>query len=466
VFSSSVDFPPLVSLAQSLKLLLASMQGLVSIRLLAVSWPPIVLQMLDFARYFTFNFEAIRPECTVNYSPQTKLVFTLIGPAACALFILALVFLYFAFKCNRISIMLQRDDVKSVHNKSFRETALSVAQCLLTTVFCLKFSASRMMVDGAFWNALSPTLAKRTNTFVLQQKMRRRTVTAQASMHDGANTNFGTWALPEDWIRMQAAVASIPVQYEFARSAKRIRLLVSSALSIFIFTFQGSIESAISTFHCSSVDGVPFLRSNPTIKCRLDDDVYSGMVVTAAIGLTMYCLLLPAAIVISLRSRWCRQIYVHDSMAYSHMFAFLTSMHTKSYPLWELVTCARKVAFVCIPVLVSKNTLLQSVALFSFLVVNALITLRMRPMASSILNQIEAISSIVFIVGSFASIFFVVEYQGSQVLSGDSRDLAGMALVIVCGICALLSAKLVWNDCSSRPQCPSNAAIFRFLSCG
>ena len=70
---------------------MSNMQGFVSIRLLAISWPPIVLHMFDFTRFFSFNFDIIRPECTVDYTPQTKLVFVLIGPIASALFIIMLV---------------------------------------------------------------------------------------------------------------------------------------------------------------------------------------------------------------------------------------------------------------------------------------------------------------------------------------------------------------------------------------
>jgi hypothetical protein len=450
VFSSTFDFPPLVSVAQSLKIFLSSMQGFVSIRLLAISWPPIVLSMFDFTRFFTFNFDVIRPECTVDYTPQTKLVFVLIGPIACALFIIVLVGMYTVFKCYRISKMLQKDSVKSVLNKSFYETALSVAQCLLTTSFCLKFSNSRMMVDGALWNALSPALAARTDTLVLHQKVRRRAV-LQSVLNDAAAPRAQADSIPEDWIKMQDAVAGVQAEPEFARSAKRFRLLIASALSIFVFTFQSSVESALSTFDCKTQNDVRFLRSNPKFKCSLDDDVYSKMVTTTVIGVVMYCVLLPAVTIITLRSRWCREVYVHDSVAYGQMFGFLTSMYSKACVLWELVACVRKVAFVAIPVLVSTETLVQSVSTFSCLIVYTFFVLKMQPMASPIMNQIELLSCISVIVGCFSSIFFVVEYKGSLVLSGTSRDIAGLLLVVVCSLCALLSFRLMWNDFSSKP---------------
>jgi hypothetical protein len=166
---------------------------------------------------------------------------------------------------------------------------------------------------------------------------------------------------------------------------------------------------------------------------------------------------------ITLRSRWCREVYVHDSVAYGQMFGFLTSMYSKACVLWELVACVRKVAFVAIPVLVSTETLVQSVAMFVCLIVYTFFVLKMQPMASPMLNQIEILSCISVIVSCFSSIFFVIEYKGNPVLSGSPRDLAGLMLVIVCSVCVLLSFRLMWNDFSSRETFAHRTA--RFVSC-
>jgi hypothetical protein len=131
--------------------------------------------------------------------------------------------------------------------------------------------------------------------------------------------------------------------------------------------------------------------------------------------------------------------------------------------LWELVACVRKVAFVAIPVLVSTETLVQSVAMFVCLIIYTFFVLKMQPMASPMLNQIEILSCISVIVSCFSSIFFVIEYKGSPVLSGSSRDLAGLMLVIVCSVCVLLSFRLMWNDFSSREPFARRTA--RFASC-
>jgi hypothetical protein len=54
------------------------------------------------------------------------------------------------------------------------------------------------------------------------------------------------------------------------------------------------------------------------------------------------------------------------------------------------------------------------------------------------------------IVGAFASVFFTVEYQGQQLLVGVSRDLAGLAMVLICGVCSLASLRLMYQNYASK----------------
>ena len=176
VFSSSFDFPPMISAVQSLKVFLSGMQAYVAIRLIDIPWPPIVLNMFDFTRFFTFSFDVIRPECTVDYSPQTKLIFVLIGPFTCSFLIITLILVYAGFKCFRISLRLQVTSVQRLCPRPFLQTTASVMRCLFISSLCMKYSNTRMMIDGALWNALNPALIQRVNTAVLLQKSRRRAV--------------------------------------------------------------------------------------------------------------------------------------------------------------------------------------------------------------------------------------------------------------------------------------------------
>ena len=80
---------------------------------------------------------------------------------------------------------------------------------------------------------------------------------------------------------------------------------------------------------------------------------------------------------------------------------------------------------------------------------NMFIIIKMQPMAGAHLNQLEVLSCISVIAGSFSSIFFVMEYEGEKVLTGASRDMAGLFLVLVCSICALISLRIMRKDYSS-----------------
>ncbi len=305
------------------------------------------------------------------------------------------------------------------------------------------------MIDGALWNALNPALIRRVNRTVLLQRSRRRVVLGsdQNTLNEGESLK--SYALPEDWLQIQAVVSELDVENEFARSAKRFRLLLASSMSIFVFTFQGSIEAALSTFDCKNVKDVLFLRSNPKVRCSSEDDMYFRMMATTITGMVIYCVLIPVTTIITLRSQWCRHAFLHDNMAYKQMFGFLTSLYSQRCVLWELVACARKVLLVVIPVIVSREPLVQSVSIFMWLILYTFVISRVQPMASSNLNQLEVLSCASVIVGSFSSIFFVIEYQGAQVLKDAAREMAGLFLVMVCAICTLSSMYLIWKEFSS-----------------
>jgi hypothetical protein len=306
-----------------------------------------------------------------------------------------------------------------------------------------------MMLDGSLWNALNPSLVERSDTIVLHHKARRGVVLEGVYLGKHAKR----FELPNEWILMQDAISKLSVQEDFFRSAKRFRLLLASALSIFIITFQSSVETALSTFDCKEASGRSFLRLNPKVECDLsmEDDVYLRMVICSIFGLVLYCVLIPCSMVLVLRSQWCRGVFLHENVAYHQMFGFLTSMYSKACSLWEIVAILRKVIFVAIPILVSREVLVQSTCLLFVLVAYTFFHIKMQPMATSTLNQIEVLSCISVILSAFAAVFFVVEYNGLPLLYGASRDLAGMALVITCGTCSLVSVRLMLKNYRSKP---------------
>ena len=204
------------------------------------------------------------------------------------------------------------------------------------------------------------------------------------------------------------------------------------------------MEVALSTFDCSN----GFLRKSPTVKCDVSDRMYVRMQVISAFGIIIYSAILPAGVVMVLKSRWSRDAFTHDNLAYNQLVGFLTSLYSKEYSLWELVSCLRKVVLVCIPLLISKNVIVQSLAVFVTMMIYTFSVLYLRPMQSGYLNKLEVLSCVGGLVGAFTSVFFVVEYSGSLLLSGAAKDFVGLVFVLICATSFTLSIRFIYQDFS------------------
>ena len=439
--SSSVDFPPILSVVSGMKVFMKGMQAFVGIRLFEIPWPSIVLQMFDFTRFFSFSIDVLRPECSFSYNEDTKLGSILIGPFACVTFVALMMMVYVAFKCRRIAQGLQHPTLQPLLAWEYRQTFKSVWACIICSSLCLKFTAARMMRHGILWNALNPTLVERSDTLVLNQKVRRGALAAGAADVPGSRKHD---RLPRDWVAFRSAVVTFEFLDDFNRTTKRFRLMLSSAMSIFIFTFQGSMEAALSTFDCS--DGV--LRKVPTVRCDLSDSLYSRLLAISIIGIIIYCVVLPCCVALVLRSRWCRDVFIHENVAYNQLVGFLTSLYNKHFQLWELVICVTKIVLISIPMFVSKNPVVQSLATFIFMLIYLFFVMYLKPMQSTYLNKVEILSCIGVVVGAFTSVFFVVELDGSPLLSGSAKDLVGLVFVTICSVAFSLSAKYIYQNFS------------------
>jgi len=72
----------------------------------------------------------------------------------------------------------------------------------------------------------------------------------------------------------------------------------------------------------------------------------------------------------------------------------------------------------------------------------------LKPMHNSFLNRVEILSCVGVVVGAFASVFFIVELDGEQLLAGSAKDLIGLLFVIICAAAFFLSAKIIYDDFS------------------
>jgi len=297
--SSSIDFPPVLSIVAGMKVFITGMQNFVGIRLFDIPWPPVALKMFDFTRFFSFSIDVVRPECSISYNPDTKLASLLIGPFACVIFVAIIMAAYVAFKCRRISRALEHPTLRPLLPWAYWRRFKSVRSCIIVSAMCLKFSAERIMGNGVLWHALNPSLIERFNTLVLNQRARRGAVVS------GVASNLNSKAddrIPKEWTALKNAVTPLNIVEEFSRTTKRFRLMLSSAMSIFVFTFQGNMEAALSTFDCS--DG--FLRKTPTVQCDVSDRMYVRMLMIAVFGIIIYSVILPVGVMLVLRSRWSR----------------------------------------------------------------------------------------------------------------------------------------------------------------
>jgi hypothetical protein len=439
--SSSVDFPPLLAVVSGMKVFVKGIQAFVGIRLFDIPWPSIVHQMFDYTRLFSFSTDVLRSECSIAYTEDTKLASMLIGPFVCIVVVALLMALYTSFKCRRISRALGNPTLQPLLDWEHSRVFKSVWACITVSALCLKFSAQRMMTHGVLWNALNPTLIERSDTLVLNQRVRRSALAGSGSDTSSLKKSD---RLPKDWAVFRSAVISFEFLDDFNRTTKRFRLMVSSAMSVFIFTFQGSMEAAISTFDCS--DGM--LRKSPTVRCDMNDTLYSRLVAISVVGIITYCVALPCSVVVVLRSRWSRDTFIHDNMAFNQLVGFLTSIYDKKYTLWELVICVNKVILILIPTFVSRHKVVQSLSMFVFMLIYMFFVLYLKPMQSSYLNKVEILSCVGVVVGSFISVFFIVELDGSPLLSGASKDTVGLVFVIVCSAAFALSAKFIYQDFS------------------
>jgi hypothetical protein len=439
--SSSIDFPPAISVISGLKIFVVGMQNFVGIRSFEIAWPSIVQQMFDFSRFFSFSVDVVRPECSVSFDPDVKLASVLIGPFACVIVVCFMMVIYVAFKSWIISRALQHDSLTPHLPWNFQRTLASVRSCLITSAMCFKFRPNQIMKHGILWHALDHHILERSDAVVLNQRARRG-ATGSASVTVGAFQSKTIKRTPDEWEVFKNAVQKLGITNNFDRSTQRFRLMLSSAASIFVFTFQGNTETALSTFDCPE----GFLRKSPTIKCSVSDAMYLRVLIISLFGLILYCLVLPLGVVLALNSRWSRDVFMHNNVAYNHLFGFLTAIYRKDCKFWELAGCIRKACLVAIPILLTKQTIEQIISVSMTMLVYTFFVMYVKPMRNTYLNNLELLSCVAVLVGSFTSIFFVVEFNGEKLLSGVAKDFVGFIFVLICAASFALSLVCIHRD--------------------
>jgi hypothetical protein len=453
ILSSSLTFPPFVAVAKGSKLILSGLQSFSCIRLMAglssndgvlsgVNWPDIMLSTFEVMNTFTFSFDSLRPQCSLDFSPLEKLILVTVGPYFVVSFILLMAVSYSFWKIGQICAFLKRSKLLSERSISnYTGLFRSVASCFLVSTLCLKYSRNDQIVHGPLWPALDPNLIGRSDLSVITTRRR------QSVSNGEENANHPTSSLlkklPGTWRKMIHEFDVAGVSRNMKTSTATARLLISSAFSIFILTFQGVLETMLSTWDCKIIENRKFLRSRPNVECTSDNSEYSKMVGVSSVGLTLYILVVPLCVILIVRSRWAREIYAYSFVEYDHLFGFITSQYTSSYVSWEAINCVRKLFLVAIPMVIASSPITQSLSNIVLFLLYAMCILALKPMTSAYLNKIEVINSFNIVVTSFAAMLFTVQYENKFVLQGYSREIVGMALVTFISLSFLAAIRLI-----------------------
>jgi hypothetical protein len=254
------------------------------------------------------------------------------------------------------------------------------------------------------------------------------------------------------------------ISKDMANATCSTRRLISSAFSIFIFTFQGIVETMLSTWDCKVIENRKFLRYRPDIECSISNsDIYANMVAISSVGLVVYTFVVPICVVVVVRSRWAREIYSYNFVAYDQLFGFITSQYTAAFVSWEAVNCLRKLLLIAIPMVIATSPITQSLSNIALFLLYAMVIVALKPMTSSYLNKIEVLNSFNIIISLFAAILFTVQYENVYVLQGDSRDIVGIALVVFISLTFVISLRLIYVEFRRLYAVHKNPYLSRWL---
>jgi hypothetical protein len=113
----------------------------------------------------------------------------------------------------------------------------------------------------------------------------------------------------------------------------RGRKYLSGVFSILIFSFVGTLTSALSATLCEDRDGSSFLQNEPTIECKLSSPEFQFLFIISVCALILYGVVIPSSVLLLLRSSWSQSMRIHDRNGYDAFFGFLTSRYSRNYYL-------------------------------------------------------------------------------------------------------------------------------------
>jgi len=230
---------------------------------------------------------------------------------------------------------------------------------------------------------------------------------------------------------MQECARKDQIDADFARLVRSGRRFASGIFSILVFTFVGTLTSALSVWVCEERDGVMYLSQEANVECSVHVPEYRQLFSVAIFGLILYGLVLPLSIFLLLRSKWCKQMMIYDLSGFDALFGFLTSRYSTQCYMWEVVIFFQKTASVLIPTYNSNSAVQQSILMLFVSMVYLFLILKYSPFANNMMNFVEKLSNINLFLMYFCALLFIAEVDGELIIQGRLKDGVGLCLCLL-----------------------------------
>ena len=304
------------------------------------------------------------------------------------------------------------------------------------------------------WFVLYPFLSSRMeqrvalsgaeNWDILRQKIKNRSLSnvsnlfksSQQRVQDALGNIFTLHAMQEQARRDQ-------IDLEFSGIVQGGRRFASGVFSILVFTFVGTLTSALSVWVCEERDGNMYLTDDANVECSMNSPEYRRLFDVAIFGIILYGLVLPVTIFLLLRSNWCKQMMTYDLSGFDALFGFITSRYSARFYMWEVVIFFHKTASVLIPTY-ADSAVQQSIQMLFVSMVYLFLILKYSPFENEMMNFIEKVSNINVFLMYFCALLFIAEVDGELIVQGRLKDFVGISLCAHSLLSVLVTLFCAW----------------------
>ncbi len=313
----------------------------------------------------------------------------------------------------------------------------------------MKYSDEKIM-----WFVLYPFLSQRMarrsvrsgvdNWIVLKEKFKNRSsmmLNLFKSREQRVQDALGNTKTLE---ALQECAHKDQIDADFERLVRSGRRFASGIFSILVFTFVGTLTSALSVWVCEERDGIMYLSQDANVECNVNVPEYRQLFAVAIFGIFVYGLVLPLSIFLLLQSKWCKQMMIYDLSGFDALFGFLTSRYSKEFYMWEVVIFFQKTASVLIPTYNSNSAVQQSILMLFVSMVYLFLILKYSPFANGMMNFIEKIANFNLFLMYFCALLFVAEVDGNPIIQGYLKDALGLFLCIISLLSIFFTSCCAW----------------------